>query len=131
MSYDDDEANFDMPDFEESSFYIHNGYSMERNRNRTEINGVKYCDNGKILLSCSNELEGDFVVPDGVDTIGMNAFVGCSKIRSIYLPASVEKVLRGAFWGCGVKKIIMSRGLYCDYNFKMMLSEQQIKVEYY
>lgn len=54
-------------------------------------------NDGKIILGCKNT-----VIPtDGYFSIGDNAFVGCSGLTNLHIPASVMMIWRGeAFVGC-------------------------------
>ena len=40
------------------------------------------------------------ILPDGITTIGRNAFFFCSALKSITIPASVTNIGTGAFYGC-------------------------------
>ncbi len=60
----------------------------------------------------ANAFKGDLsiesvYIPDGVTTIGANAFAGCSNLQagSIYFPSTVKKVGKGAFIGCLPNKV--------------------------
>ena len=55
------------------------------------------CDKaGKTLLCCPAGREGDVIVPDGIETIGGEAFAGCRKVKSLTIPPSVRE-MRKAF----------------------------------
>ena len=43
---------------------------------------------------------GDVVIPDGVTTIGVNAFRWCKTVTSVTIPDSVTHISMGAFEGC-------------------------------
>ena len=43
----------------------------------------------------------DLVIPDGVTEIGINAFYGCTKVKSVTIPDSVETIKDTAFGGVG------------------------------
>jgi len=50
------------------------------------------CDkSGKTLFCCPASREGDVVIPDGIETIGDNSFLGCEKMTSLTVPPSVRK----------------------------------------
>jgi len=42
----------------------------------------------------------DLVLPDKLCEIGRNAFSGCERIRTVYVPEGVKKIGMGAFSGC-------------------------------
>ncbi|MBD5309875.1 MAG: leucine-rich repeat domain-containing protein [Bacteroides sp.] len=57
------------------------------------------------FANCPNFYSGkNFDVPDGVKTIGMEAFYGC-KFSSLSLPSSLTKVEEGAFQNTSIKSI--------------------------
>lgn len=43
---------------------------------------------------------GDVVIPDGVTSIGGNAFSGCTSLTSVTIPDSVTGIGKYAFWNC-------------------------------
>lgn len=51
-------------------------------------------------FSNSSLLAGALIIPDGVKTIGENAFSECSSISSLYLPEGLETIEYGAFYRC-------------------------------
>ena len=51
---------------------------------------IKYCGEG-----------GDVVIPDGVISIGKDAFNGSDKLNTITIPSSVTSIGEFAFYGCG------------------------------
>lgn len=58
---------------------------------------VKVIDHAAFL--CSNFDNSDFEIPEGVESIGMNAFSG-SNIKSVTIPASIRYIWTGAFLCC-------------------------------
>lgn len=85
--------------------------------------GVKYYEDGSVLISCPASLEGKYVVgeectlikedafyecdkitevvlPDGLQTIDTHAFWGCESLRYINIPNGVQTIGYGTFWGC-------------------------------
>ena len=51
-------------------------------------------------LYLNNQEITDLVIPDGVTSIGMWAFYGCSSLTSITIPNSVTSIGEGAFYEC-------------------------------
>lgn len=43
---------------------------------------------------------GDIVIPEGVTSIGENAFRACTKLTSVNIPSSVESISTAAFYDC-------------------------------
>lgn len=58
---------------------------------------VKVIDHAAFL--CSYFTNSDFEIPEGVESIGMNAFSG-SNIKSVTIPASTKYIWTGAFLCC-------------------------------
>ncbi|MCQ2339937.1 MAG: leucine-rich repeat domain-containing protein [Paludibacteraceae bacterium] len=70
--------------------------------------GAEYSADGKILIQCPEDFEGDFVVPEGVEILAhisgltpslklgrpsaLFAFFNCSKLRSVKIPSTVKEI---------------------------------------
>ena len=66
-----------------------------------EKNAVLFTKDGKKLVQYPAGLKSDsFKVPDGVETIGEGAFIGCSTLTQISLPNGVKTIGDCAFLGC-------------------------------
>ncbi|MCQ2227181.1 MAG: leucine-rich repeat protein [Bacteroidales bacterium] len=61
---------------------------------------VVYSIDKKTLTFCSSSKAGNFVVPNGVETIGGYAFYWCDKLTSITFPNSVTSIGSSAFSAC-------------------------------
>ena len=98
--YDVDYLSFTAPNLEEIEVDLFNQtYSSK--------DGILYNNEMTILLFCPYGKSGDVVIPDGVKQIGfdpdMSAFDYCSKLRSVYVPAGVERVYDEAFKKCSAE----------------------------
>jgi len=73
-----------------------------------------------------------YVIPDGITTIGDNAFSGARFLVEISIPSTVETIVRGAFYGCSkvVRLVIPSSvSVIGDQVFDSMYSLKFIEVE--
>ena len=62
--------------------------------------GWIYGPNKESIYFASLDLEGEYVVPESVSSIGEYAFYGCSGLTTIILPPSVTSVGKNAFDDC-------------------------------
>lgn len=63
--------------------------------------GVLFTKGLRKLVCCPSGRTGRYVIPDGVEAIGGNAFGSCAKLTELVLPDGVVDVQGGAFSGCG------------------------------
>lgn len=77
----------------------------------SSVDGVLYDKYMKTLLRCPRNIEGTFVVPDGVESIGIGAFASCIFVKEIKFPETVKEFViadedlssyraSGVFYGC-------------------------------
>ena len=69
-----------------------------------------YGENRSYFVRYPAEKAQDFTgynIPEGVHAISEDAFKGCSKLTSITVPKTVEKIAWGAFGDSGVKNILV------------------------
>ncbi len=69
----------------------------EENADYKAVDGLLLSRDGKTLV---HGVGGDVVIPDGVETIGDNAFDGLVGLTSVVIPDSVTKIGEAAFSGC-------------------------------
>lgn len=69
-------------------------------QNFRAMNGVLYSADGKQLLLCPAAKTGDYAVPAGVNSIGMQAFYGCKSLTRIMLPGGLTTIGVQAFREC-------------------------------
>lgn len=80
------------------------------------INRALYTKDGTMLV---HGVKGDVVIPEGVTSIGDEAFWGCSGLRSLSIPASLDSVGYDAFHSCkGITNYTVATGnsLYSSHN---------------
>lgn len=74
--------------------------------------GVLFNKNQTTLIQCPGELSGSYTVPNGVITIGTNAFYNCLYVTSITLPSSLTTISESAFqYDYNLTQIFMGSGL--------------------
>lgn len=64
------------------------------------VDNVIYSHDGKKLLLCRKDIEGCFVIPDGVETIESYAFAHCLKLTEVVFPSTLYEIKSSAFQGC-------------------------------
>lgn len=62
--------------------------------------GVEFSEDGKTLIRCPEDRTGEYIVPDGVTTLGQGAFENCAYMTSIRLGDSVKKIDKACFFRC-------------------------------
>ncbi len=70
-------------------------------------------ENGCLVeVSESDIIDGKFIIPEGVTSIGRAAFWKCSGLEEITIPVSVSKIGGSAFLGCtGLEKVMIPEGV--------------------
>ena len=73
----------------------------EENAHYKSVDGVLFSKDGKTLICYPIAKEQkNYVVPDGVTTVGESAFWGCNSLESVSLPAGVDTLKCAAFSYC-------------------------------
>jgi predicted DNA-binding protein YlxM (UPF0122 family) len=70
----------------------------------TDEYGVQFSDDKKKLDYCPEDFKGEYIIPNGVETIGREAFADCVSMTKVYIPESVKQIESEAFSKC--KKLI-------------------------
>jgi hypothetical protein len=77
------------------------------NTHYCSVNGVLYNKKQFILSACPGAQTGEFVVPEGITSIGASAFCACDKLVAITLPDSLTFIGQNAFTYCSLLKSIV------------------------
>lgn len=94
------------------------------------------CANLKILKTpnCSSEsIEGVISIPNGIKSIGSNAFAECTQIHIVEIPASVESISPTAFRQCNLLEryaVSKDNKSYKDDNGILMSGDGKILISY-
>ena len=85
---------------EENVNYANDSYGVLFNKDMTEL--VKYPEG----------LSGAYVIPNGVTTIGSDAFIGSQNLTGITMPDTVTEIFGSAFMGCNqLKNLVIPGGV--------------------
>lgn len=84
-----------------------NSYAVEYDPEGMIIeNGFIYGPEKKTLYFAPMDIEGEFKIPNSVNTVAANAFFKCENLTSIFIPSSVNSIGSRAFKGCqGLKNL--------------------------
>lgn len=73
----------------------------ENNLHYSSVNGVLFNKSKNVLIQYPSGKSGvSYMIPDGVATIGDEAFSGCANLTSVTIPASVTAIGKLAFEHC-------------------------------
>ena len=73
--------------------------------------GVKFSVDRKTLAKCPKDIQGEYVIPNSVTSIGNDAFLACLGLTSVTMGNGVSSIAYGAFSGCeNLKEIRVPKG---------------------
>ena len=103
------------PEFFECSFLtnLHEIKVAPENPFFKDVDGVLYSKSSDVLIAYpAGRKDERFVVPDGVEKIGDDAFGGCEHLKEVALPESVKEIDKYAFYACdALERVALSDGI--------------------
>ena len=93
-------------------FFIDYGISSGYVLPYTNVLETVYIDGGKHLLRVDRRYEGEFVIAQGTEIIGLNALSGCYALTSVVIPDTVTNITAYAFAGCqSLTNVVFGNGV--------------------
>lgn len=95
-------------------------YVAEANEFYSSADGILYDKTKTAIIAYPGGRTGDYVIENGVTSIGDGAFSGCTGLTSITIPEEVTSIGKSAFSGCaGLTSILIPDGITSigDYAF--------------
>ena len=85
----------------------------EANPYYSSIDGILFNkDQTSIIVYAKDKIQTTYTIPEGVTSIGNNAFQGCSSLTSITFPNSLTSIGNNAFYSCtSLTSIIIPEGV--------------------
>jgi len=75
-------------------------YVADKSAYFTTVDGVTYSKDMKEVITCDRDKEGDFIMPDSVETIRDYAFAECTKLSSVKVSDKVTDIAYRSFANC-------------------------------
>ena len=77
-----------------------------------EARGIKFSADKRTLTNAIGQDFEHYSIPEGVTTIGEQAFFACGDLKSITIPPSVTKIEELAFFGCmSLTNVVIPNGV--------------------
>lgn len=99
------------PHFSEGCLRLEKIQVHEDNENFMAVEGIVYSKDGKELIGAPPGWKGRFHTPPGLEKIRGEAFWGCSTLEEVHLGLGVKIVGNHGFYGCPIKKLVLSPDL--------------------
>ncbi len=78
----------------------------------SDDHGVLYTKDGEVLQIAPGGIVGAYIIPEGTRVVGKGAFIDCTMLTEITIPATVSVLEESAFTNCGfLERINFSEGL--------------------
>ena len=102
----------------------------DSNQNFKMIDGILYDKQVTKILSVTNAVKANVVLPGTLTSIGQGAFVNCDNIETIVIPESVRTIENWAFEGCtNLKSVDLPKGVSLGWGvFRYCSSLENIKL---
>lgn len=84
---------------------------MDNNQNYIFENQILYNKDKTELIWAARDIEGDIVIPEGVEKICGYAFRSCKNVTNIVLPNTVKEIGDYAFAYCSLKDFVIPEGI--------------------
>ena len=66
----------------------------------SSVDGILYTKNMDKIIAYPGGREGDFIIPDSVEDLGIDAFGGCYDLTGVTISSNVRTIGERAFFGC-------------------------------
>ena len=66
---------------------------------------VVFSEDGRTLVRVPRDFEGEFVIPDGITSLGYRVFYGCDKLTRVVIPRSLTTIPSHSFCMCGLTQV--------------------------
>ena len=96
----------------DNCYYLTNINAAEENEYYSSIDGVLLNKDKTTLVQYPDGRSGEYVIPEGVTSVGLGAFTYHDKLTGITIPSSMEVIPRECFSYCGaLYSVVISEGV--------------------
>ena len=93
-------CNFDYSNIFYQSYHIEEIVVEDFNKYYLYENGVLYNSTKTVLYAYNDKSSSEFVIPEGVEKIALNAFYQNTTLEKVVLPSTLKAIGDKAFYGC-------------------------------